>query len=219
VKDVNQTDRSLQPNDIVPQLVLQSTQASPGQLAQIVDTAASAPFARDLLEVDQPLWGGFWHGDVIAPGYRLPAVELALLRAIRLDGNWPEETSVTEFLADLRQTIRHPQIGIWTMAVAGEPCVVFGGQGSGDWATVVWYCASTEQLHAGYRTPVTSFYWEKAIEQRQPGFKRKEAKTNPSLWLTQLELEIVDPQQGPAIRLDTEILRLRQAGLVRQSGL
>jgi len=59
-KKMSQTDRHRQSNDIVPQLVLQSIQAGPGQLAQIVETAASAPFAHDLLEVDQPLWGSFW---------------------------------------------------------------------------------------------------------------------------------------------------------------
>lgn len=214
---MNQAERNLQPNSIVPQLVFQSTQASTGQLAQIVEVTATAPFATDLLEVDEPLWGSFWHGDVIAPGYRLPAMELALLRAIRLDQTWPEETIVSEFLADLQQVIRHPQTGIWTMAVANEPCVVFGGQmpRSNELITVVWYCASTKQLHAGYRTPVELLDMEEAVEQRKPRFEISQSETNLPLWLTQIELEIPDPQQSRAIRLDAEILRLRRAGLTQ----
>ena len=220
---MSQTDRHLQPNSIVPQLVFQSTQASADQLAQIVKVAATAPFANDLFEVDELLWGNFWHGDVIAPGYRLPAIELALLRAIRLDENWPAETDITEFLADLRHVIRHPQTGIWTMAVAGEPCVVFRGQVPevGGWGlvTVAWYCATTGQLHAGYRTSVESLNMEDAIEQRKPEFKVSHSEANLPLWLTQIELRTPDTEQSPTIRLDTEILRLRRAGLFRQGGL
>jgi hypothetical protein len=209
---MSQTDRHLQPNSIVPQLVFQSTQASADQLAQIVKAAATAPFANDLLEVDELLWGNFWHGDVIAPGYRLPAIELALLRAIRLDQNWPEETTVTEFLADLHHVIRHPQTGIWTMAAVGEPCVVFGKQEAGGLVTVVWYCATTGQLHAGYQTPAELLYWEEAIEQRKPEFNFSQSDVKLPPWLTQIELEIPDAQQSPAIRLDAEILRIRRAG-------
>jgi hypothetical protein len=212
---MNKADRNLQSNSIVPQLVFQSTQASTDQLAQIVEIAATAPFADDLLEVDEPLWGSFWHGDVIAPGYRLPAIELALLRAIRLDRNWSEKIDTAQFLAGLRETIRHPQTGIWTIAIAGKPCVVFGGQPSEaeDLMAVVWYCATTEQLHAGYRTRPDLFYLDKAIEQRKPGFKRTPSKARVPLWLTQIEIEIPDGEQGPAPRLDAEILRLRRTGL------
>jgi hypothetical protein len=209
---MSQTDRQIQPTDIVPHLVLQSTQATAEQLAQIVQTAATAYFATDLLDVDEPLWGSFWHGDVIAPGYRLPTVELALLRAIRLDQNWPEETTATEFLADLRQTIQHPQTGIWTLAVAGEPCVVFGGPDKAL-ANVVWYCATTGQLHAGYRTPAARLYPKQAFEQRKPEFKTSPSQTQPSPWLKHANLEIKGPDQSLAARLDAEILRLRRRGL------
>ena len=179
MKEMNKADRNLQPNSIVPQLVFQSTQANRDQLAQIVEAAATAPFATDLLEVNEPLWGSFWHGDVMAPGYRLPAIELALLRATRLDQNWPEETETAQFLADLQQAICQPQTGIWTILIANEPCVVFGGQVSEaeNLATVVWYCATTGRLHAGYRLPSNLHYLEKASEQRKPEFKYNPVKT------------------------------------------
>lgn len=37
-------------------------------------------FTPATLAVDETLWGGFWQGDVLAPGYCLPAVELSYLR-------------------------------------------------------------------------------------------------------------------------------------------
>jgi hypothetical protein len=178
---------------LVSRLITHSKKATLQQLAELVAQAGAAPFAADLLEVDEPLWGGFWQGDVIAPGYRLPGVELALLRAVRLDATWPEGTEVAQFLADLRQAISDPQAGVWVLAVAGEPCVVFasissqksvvssqksvvsnqkseGGQrsavGGHSPATVAWYCATTERLHAGYRAAEASLNFMGAVEQR-----------------------------------------------------
>lgn len=43
------------------------------------------PFMPAMLEVDEVLWGGFWQGDVLAPGYLMPALELAFLRVTRID--------------------------------------------------------------------------------------------------------------------------------------
>ncbi len=199
---------------IVHQLVSQSTHATGKQLAGIVAAAGAAPFAADLLEVDEPLWGSFWHGDVIAPGYRLPALELAVLRATRLDKNWPVQTDTIQFLADLRRAIHHPRAGVWTLAAAGAPCVVFATPTNGL-VTVVWYCAATGQLHAGYRTAANALYFESAVIQKK--LVRQASDTFDSVeWLA----EIVDSRQDGepqnlAVRLDGEILRLRWAGLRR----
>ena len=221
---------------LVSQLIIQSKKATPQQLAQLVNQARVAPFATDLLEVDEPLWGGFWQGDVIAPGYRLPAAELALLRAMRLDTTWPEETSVAQFLADLHQTISDPQAGIWTLAVAGEPCVVFAAPFNvarsmlnvKPLATVAWYCTTTERLHAGYRASIDMLNFVEAVEQRQ--FRDSDAthlksashlaSVNQSSWLKQVLDQDSNISGQPsavgghylAARLDAEILRLRLQG-------
>ena len=226
----------------VSQLIIRSKKATPQQLAQLVDQARVAPFVDDLFEVDEPLWGGFWQGDVIAPGYRLPAVELALLRAMRLDATWLEGTSVAQFLADLHWATSQPQAGVWTLAVAGEPCVVFAAPFNvarsmlnvKPLATVVWYCATTERLHAGYRATIDMLNFVGAVEQRPPNFigarhfdpfdyapfgsaqdrqdrsaLHLEAANQPS-WLAQIaEQIVVDEQSSLALRLDAEILRLR----------
>jgi hypothetical protein len=216
--------------EIIDELIIQAKKAAPQQLARLVRRAMIAPFVEDLLEVDQPLWGGFWQGDVIAPGYTLPAVELALLRATRLDALWPEGTSVAEFLTDLRQAISDPNAGVWALAVAGEPCVVFasgsgqrpaipGGRvalGGRQLATVVWYCAATERLHAGYRTLVTSLNFGGAVEQRRPeetGATHLKNVSDLELgqlgWLEQLLVQEETGGQSLATWLDTEILHIR----------
>ena len=231
-------------HNLVNKLITQSQKATPKQLGWLIDQVSSAPFAEDLLEVDEPLWGGFWQGDVIAPGYRLPAVELALLRAIRLDGTWPEGTSAAQFLADLHQALSNPHAGVWVLAAASEPCVVFATPleiqkshlkrrakiqnrkskiENSKLVTVVWYCATTERLHAGYRIPPETLNFREAVEQRPltflttPSFERTSHQDSQANWLEQAaeQAKIGGGQQsavggpGLATRLDAEILRLR----------
>jgi hypothetical protein len=214
----------------VSRLIARAKKATASQLARLGAQASAAPFAADLLEVDEALWGGFWQGDVIAPGYRLPAVELALLRAVRLDGTWPEGTAVTQFLADLRQAISDPQAGVWLLAVASEPCVVFASisnqksvvrsqklEGGGHaLATVAWYCASTGRLHAGYRAPAACLNFMGAVEQRPLLTSSASQLESTQLnWLKQSLDQNIGGQPSTvgglslAARLDAEILRLR----------
>jgi hypothetical protein len=203
---------------LIRHLVSRKKRAAFEEIAQITGHVAAAPFAGDPLEVDEPLWGSFWHGDVIAPGYTLPAEELALLRATRLEGHWPEGTTREQYLADLRQAIRHPQAGVWTLAVDGEPCVVFGArseerrvESEERGVTVAWYCATTGRLHAGYRT-VGGVRLVGAVEQRAPGFLYP-SQHEPNDRLDWLELVLerreVTAASSLAARLDAEILRMR----------
>ncbi|MCL4299650.1 MAG: hypothetical protein KJ077_28195 [Anaerolineae bacterium] len=221
----------------VVELITQAKRAAPQQLDRLAAQVSSTPFADDLLEVDEPLWGGFWQGDVIAPGYSLPAVELALLRAIRLDGTWPEGTSAAQFLADLHQALSNPHAGVWVLAAASEPCVVFATPleiqkshlkrrakiqnrkskiENSKLVTVVWYCATTERLHAGYRIPLETLDFSKAVEQRPLAFLDSRPlgsasyQDSQSSWLEQaVEQAKTGGGPGLAARLDAEILRLR----------
>ncbi|MEW5957269.1 MAG: hypothetical protein AB1801_06075 [Chloroflexota bacterium] len=205
---------------LITKLINQASRATARQLKQLTRRVAAAPFAEDLLEVDEPLWGGFWQGDVIAPGYRLPAVELALLRAVRLDDHWPAGTSVDQFLADLRRAILDPRAGVWTLVMAGQPCVVLaagseeGEAGSGErLITVVWYCAATGRLHAGYRAARGTVHFTGVIEQR--GLEGED-RLKPSVgaeadWITQVvKQKITGGQHEVAARLDLEILQRRR---------
>lgn len=205
-------------NGLIGQLVKYQRKATAEQIAEIVDHVGAAPFATELLEVNAPLWGGFWHGDVIAPGYSLPAVELALLRAIRLDRHWPEGTNVEQFVTDLHQAVQDPQAGVWTLALAGEPCVIFAGPpltvelANRELITVVCYCATTERLHAGYRTAASGLHLAEAVEQRSAGFVSPSgvsgAKAAPD-WIEQVMEQDRDNANHLDARLDNAILRMR----------
>ena len=201
-----------QTSDLLTRLIAQQAKATPEEVAQLRQQAAQANFCHDLLEVDEALWGGFWHFDVISPGYSLPAVELNLLRGIRLDHTWPEGTTVEQYLANLRRAILQAESGVWTLSVLGEPYAVFVAWGQ-PMMTVVWYCETTGQLHAGYRT--THFAGDRmegAVAQRRmeavpTGFLQEKSPD----WLRQaiVEKDEIKPR-SLAARLDAEILRLRQ---------
>jgi hypothetical protein len=205
----------------IKKLVNQHTRATPTQLSQLIQHIATAPFAENLLEVEESLWSNFWQGDVIAPGYRLPAVELTFLRATRLDGAWPESTTVTQFLTDLRRAIRHPQAGVWTLTLAGEPAVVLAAphntqrprKGYSDTLTVAWYCATTGQLHAGYRSRGQEIYAALPTKQRGLGSipeLQPEISKNRYDWLVQaVKHRETAASDSLAARLDLEILRIR----------
>ena len=188
------------------------------EITQIVQQVALASFAGDLLEADEPLWGGFWQGDVISPGYRLPAVELALLRATRLDRAWPEATSIADFLANLQGVVKHPGAGIWALAAAGQPCLVFvrieapATVAVQPLLTVVWYCTSTGRFHAGYRIKPGLFKLPRAVELRSPAFgleSRAGEITGPPDWLEQVVSTKAAEDGNLAARLDLEILAVR----------
>lgn len=187
----------------------------PQEISGMVQHVALASFAGDLLEADEPLWGGFWQGDVISPGYRLPAVELALLRAIRLDGAWPESTSLADFLSSLQEAVKHPGAGIWALAAAGQPCLVFAWAAPAEsLLTVAWYCASTGRLHAGYRTGPGLFRLRKAVELRPPAFSledRADTAPGPPDWLGQAISARMAGERTLAARLDMAILAVRAA--------
>ena len=201
----------------IPQIITQQKKLSPMQLSKLVSMASAAPFSLDPLEVDEPLWGGFWQFDVLSPGYILPAAELALLRATRLDQSWPADTSLTQFLADLHAAIAHPQAGIWTTVLANQPCAVFVSPSNIQTydATVVWYCAPTERLHAGYRVAFAPLYFKGMIEQRAPDFAGRQNKATPSPldWLA-VVVEQHHPNTANTLtaQLDMAILRHRLTG-------
>jgi len=213
-------------NELINRLAKKQKAATATHLAQISHHVAAAPFTPALLEADEPLWGSFWQFDVISPGYRLPALELNLLRATRLDQHWPPATTPQQFLADLQQAAQNSQAGIWLLPVAGHLCLVFAappperpGPSTAGLSTLVWYCATTQQIHAGYLAPLPqSGFLAAATALRTPAFNSQQSidikKT--AGWLT-----TVAPQPATtapaniAAQLDAEILRqrLRQLAL------
>lgn len=196
------------------QLVRQANRINPAELRLMVNHIKRVPFATDLLQADAPLWGSFWQFDVIAPGYRLPADELAWLRATRLDNYWPPDSSMEHYLTDLREAVQNPQAAIWTLVAAEVPCVVFAAINAPTehpLATVVWYCAATDKLHAGYKTPVdNTLVFNGAVRQSPLQAKPVKNNTPPSWVKAAVEQRAMINDEGTlAEQLDAEILRRR----------
>ncbi len=201
------------------QLIAQQKKLTPAQLGKLVSQASSAPFSTDPLTVDEPLWGSFWQFDVLAPGSTLPADELALLRATRLDQSWPADTNLTQFLVDLHNAIAHPQASIWTTIVANHPCAIFTAPASHPPSAilhtlVVWFCATTKCLHAGYYTPFDPRQYVGMILQRSPDFagRQNKAASPPPNWLVEVVPQhTANKNTSLAAQLDTAILQHRLA--------
>ncbi len=69
-------------------------------------------FTPATLEVDETLWGGFWQGDVLAPGYCLPAVELSYLRHMHsVEG--PTFENPQTYLIHLQHSLLQFPISLW----------------------------------------------------------------------------------------------------------
>lgn len=189
---------------------------SPSQQRRLITHIGRVPFSTDLVAVDPGLWGGFWHFDVIAAGYTLPAVELALLRAVRLDQMWPAATTVEQFVGDLRQTIGHPQAEVWLLRVIDQPCAVLAAPaGQPGLITVVWYCATTNALHAGYRTAPDRLSLPQAVAQcsgavfATAGPASVEIEIDQTWLVDSLEQTSEGRSESLSVELDREILRIR----------
>lgn len=108
----------------------------------------SVPFGPHTLQAVPALWGTFWQGDVIAPGYTLPALELAFLRATRLEHTFTA-SSPAQFLDSLHQILTRPPRGLWLarLPMGGAVCAVFVDDP--PLSTCLWLTA--EGIAAAYR--------------------------------------------------------------------
>lgn len=109
------------------------------------------PFTPARLEVESDLWGSFWQGDVIAPGYRLPALELAYLRATRLDETFADPTPQS-YLQNLQTTLLQFPSGAWLAQFNQIPalCVAFEAEAL---YLIIWLADSF--IVAGYKDLLT----------------------------------------------------------------
>lgn len=178
-------------------------------MSHLPNAAHRAPFTLELLPVDAPLWGTFWQFDVLAPGSTLPALELALLRAVRLDTGWSVDTTPEQFLADLHATVSHPHAGEWMTTLAGQPLVVFAAPGNRpELCTVVWFCPATGCLHAGYHIPPAAAHFAEMSLQRPPSFPLDAPPFASPNWLRE-NPPVAGNHPSLATRLDAVILRWR----------
>lgn len=129
------------------------------------------------LAADPALWGDFWQGDVIAPGYTLPALEAAFLRETRLTYTITAQTPAA-YLAQLRRALAAPPIRAWKTTLNHRKVRCVAVPDSAQWL-IIWLANKT--ILAGYGSPpVTS-----------PGFALQSTQAPPN----------TPPQHPPAALL------------------
>ena len=101
-------------DQLVHSLINTGRQATADELRQIIEHVAQAPLASRLLKINRWLRRTLERKGISIPRERLSAGELHLLKRIRLDRQWPPDISVEQFVADLHQAVRHPDVQVWT---------------------------------------------------------------------------------------------------------
>jgi len=101
-------------------LINTNRQATDEELQQIIDHTTQAPFSSRLLKINWWLRQELADRGFQVPSERLPSVEIHLLKRIHLDRQWPPGTTVVQFVADLHQAMRHPDMHVWTYRWLGE---------------------------------------------------------------------------------------------------
>ena len=99
---------------------------TPAAWRAFIQRQAPWPFLSGGVEVEADLWGDFWEGDVIGPGYVLPLLELAFLRATRLEETFVGPTP-QDYLQALNERLIQFPLGAWAARFGPEEvlCAVF----------------------------------------------------------------------------------------------
>ncbi|NPV86000.1 MAG: hypothetical protein HPY45_08340 [Anaerolineae bacterium] len=83
------------------------------ELQKIVEKVAKAGFNREHTSLVKPEMAGLvWKGKPLEVGERLPADEWHFVKHVLARQEWPEGTSLDEYLESLRTVIRSPENGI-----------------------------------------------------------------------------------------------------------
>ncbi|RME75078.1 MAG: hypothetical protein D6784_08650, partial [Chloroflexi bacterium] len=121
---------------------------------------------------------------------------------------WPAQTRLEDYLADLRAALASTRSGVWVVEAAAAACLVTAAPGPGSTATVVWFCASTGCLHAGYRGQPLLTASRRAVTLRPYPTRPKTASPPPG-WIHRTLNHPLPANASFAARLDREILRRR----------
>jgi hypothetical protein len=95
-------------------LIRTARQATDEEVQWLVSHVAQAPFSDRLLKINRWLHKELEAHEVQLALGKLPSVEIHLLKRMYLDQQWPPRATVDQFIVDLHQAVRHPDVRIWT---------------------------------------------------------------------------------------------------------
>lgn len=109
---------------LILELIDTGRQATADELKAIIEHVAQAPFATYLSRVPGRVRRPLAQMGIVTPA-RMPSVEWHLLERVYLDEQWPVGATVAQYMADLQQAVRHPDVQVWTYRYYGEPFAGF----------------------------------------------------------------------------------------------
>jgi len=92
---------------LIARLVFEQAEAFSDDVQRIVDRMATAPFSRRLVRVPR-LDRGLSHGSLVL-GRTADSLLYHFVKRIRGERQWSDDTTVDQYLEDLRTAVQHPQ--------------------------------------------------------------------------------------------------------------
>ena len=102
---------------LIRELIQTGRPALPGEIADILDRMATAPFDARIASVPAQLRGRSYLGRTL--GVRESALRIHLAQRVLADRQWAAGTTESEYLADLRQAVQDPTVQLLVYARRG----------------------------------------------------------------------------------------------------
>ncbi|MGB9591319.1 MAG: hypothetical protein ACPL1K_02245, partial [Candidatus Kryptoniota bacterium] len=131
---------------------------SDDELQRVVEKVAKSGFNREHASLVKPeMTGIIWRGKSLQVGERLPADEWHFVKHVLARQEWPEGTSLDEYLESLRAVIRNPESGIMVSKYQGIYWQIAFIAESGRWCGVGGSDFILVEYRDGYGFWITGF--------------------------------------------------------------
>lgn len=145
-------------SDLIRVAGLGLRELSDDELRKIVEKVAKAGFNREHTSLVKPEMAGLvWKGKTLEVGERLPADEWHFVKHVLARQEWPEGTSLDEYLESLRAVIRNPESGIMVSRYQGIYWQIAFIAESGRWRGVGGSDFILVEYRDGYGFWITGF--------------------------------------------------------------
>ncbi len=145
-------------SDLIRVAGLGLRELSDDELRKIVEKVAKAGFNREHTSLVKPEMAGLvWKGKPLEVGERLPADEWHFVKHVLARQEWPEGTSLDEYLESLRAVIRNPESSIMVSRYQGIYWQIAFIAESGRWRGVGGSDFILVEYRDGYGFWITGF--------------------------------------------------------------
>jgi hypothetical protein len=145
-------------DDLIRVAGLGLRELSDDELQMVVERVAKSGFNREHTSLVKPEMAGvIWRGKSLQVGERLPADEWHFVKHVLVRREWPEGTSLDEYLESLRSVVRNPESGIMISKYQGIYWQIAFVAESGQWHGVGGNDFILVEYRVGYGFWITGF--------------------------------------------------------------